>query len=141
DTGIFDTSTGHVIPVAFDTNTKSQAANRTYAVPVYSALDASMPFIQVSNGFAGAASDGLTQLDTSHALTNVYAQATNGNLVQTAQVDTTRGGKFTLALGFGTNQAAAVSTAEASLAMQFSQIQHSYEAGWQAYDDGLNAPA
>jgi glucoamylase len=141
DTGIFDTSTGHVVPVAFDTNTKSQAVNRTYAVPVYSALDASTPFIQVSNGFAGAASDGLTQLDTSHALTNIYAQATNGNLVQTALVDTTHGGKFTLALGFGTNRAGAVSAAEASLATPFSQIQHSYEAGWQAYDDGLIAPA
>src|SRR5260370_34672575 len=94
DTGIEDTSTGHVIPVAFDTNTKSQAVNRTYAVPVYSALDASTPFIQVSNGFAGAASDGLTQLDTSHALTNVYTQATNRNLVPTALVDTTHRGSF-----------------------------------------------
>src|SRR5216684_8649242 len=34
DSGLIDTSTGHAIPVAFDTNTRSQAANRTYAVPV-----------------------------------------------------------------------------------------------------------
>src|SRR5579872_2020897 len=140
DTGIFDTSTGHVIPVAFDTNTKSQAVNRTYAVPVYSALDASTPFVQASNGFAGAASDGLTQLDTSHTLTNIYAQATNGNLVQTAQVDTTHSGTFTMALGFGTTRAGAVKATEASLATPFSQIQQSYEAGWQAYDAGLIAP-
>ena len=140
DTGIEDTSTGHVIPIAFDTNTKSQAANRTYAVPVYSALDASTPFIQVSNGFAGAASDGLTQLDTSHALTTIYAQATDGNLVQTAQANISQGGMFTLALGFGTKQADAVSAAEASLATLFSQLQKSYEAGWDAYDAGLVAP-
>jgi glucoamylase len=140
DTGIFDTSTGHVVPVAFDTNTKSQAANRTYATPVYSALDASTPFIQVSNGFVGQPSDGLTQLDTSHTLTNIYAQATNGNLVQTSQVDTTHSGKVTLALGFGAKRADSISAAEASLATPFSQIQQTYEAGWQAYDAGLNAP-
>src|SRR5947209_12911232 len=56
DSGIVDTSTGHNVPIAFDTNTKSQAINRTYAVPVYSALDASIPFTQVSNGFAGQSS-------------------------------------------------------------------------------------
>src|SRR5260370_2545128 len=140
DTGIEDTSTGHVIPIAFDTNTKSQAANRTYAVPVYSALDASTPFIQVSNGFAGAASDGLKQLDASHALTTIYAQATDGNLVKTTQANIFQGGMFTLALGFGTKQADAVSAAEASLAALFSQLQKSYEAGWDAYDAGLVAP-
>ncbi|HEX9133816.1 MAG TPA: glucodextranase DOMON-like domain-containing protein, partial [Ktedonobacteraceae bacterium] len=140
DTGIFDTSTGHVVPIALDTNTKSQAFNRTYAVPVYSALDASTPFIQASNGFAGAASDGLTQLDSSHALTAINSRASNGNLVQTAQVDIAHQGKFTLALGFGTNRTAAVSAAEASLASQFSQIQKNYEAGWDAYDAGLIAP-
>src|SRR5712692_9865777 len=140
DTGIFDTSTGHVIPIAFDINTKSQAANRTYAVPVYSALDASTPFIQVSNGFAGAASDGLTQLDTSHALTVLYTQANDGNLVQTAQANISQGGMFTLALGFGSKQADAVSAAEASLATLFSQLQKSYEVGWDAYDATLTAP-
>src|SRR5205823_11872653 len=73
DSGIIDTSTGHNVPVAFDTVTSSNAANRNYAVPVYSALDASSPFIQVSNGFAGAASDGLVQLDSAHSLTAIYA--------------------------------------------------------------------
>src|SRR5205085_9469268 len=90
DSGIIDTSTGHNVPVAFDTVTKSNAANRDYAVPVYSALDASTPFTQLSNGFAGAASDGLVQLDTTHSLTAIYAQANNRNLVQTAQPDLSR---------------------------------------------------
>ncbi|HET9922298.1 MAG TPA: glucodextranase DOMON-like domain-containing protein [Ktedonobacteraceae bacterium] len=141
DNGVFDTSTGHVIPVAFDTNTKTNAVNRTYGVPVYSALDASTPFIQASNGFAGQPSDGLTQLDSSHALTTIYASATNGNLVQTAQVNLSRGGLTTLALGFGTSKGGAVSATESSLATPFKTIQKSYEAGWEAYDAGLIAPS
>src|SRR2546421_7573090 len=140
DTGTIDTSTGHNVPIAFDTNTKSQAVNRTYAVPVYSALDASTPFTQVSNGFVGQPSDGLVQLDSSHALTATYTDANDGNLVQTAQANISKGGMFTLALGFGTSQAAAVSATKASLATQFSQLQKSYESGWDAYDNGLIAP-
>src|SRR6266480_3271076 len=140
DTGTIDTSTGHNVPIAFDTNTKSQAVNRTYAVPVYSALDASTPFTQVSNGFVGQPSDGLVQLDSSHALTATYTDANDGNLVQTAQANISKGGMFTLALGFGTKQADAVSAAEGSLATLFSQLQKSYEAGWNAYDAGLTAP-
>ncbi|MGZ3622323.1 MAG: glucodextranase DOMON-like domain-containing protein [Ktedonobacteraceae bacterium] len=140
DSGTIDTSTGHNVPIAFDTNTTSQAANRTYAVPVYSALDASTPFTQVSNGFAGQPSDGLVQLDTSHQLTALYSEATKGNLVQTSQADISKGGKFTLALGFGTNQADAVSAAEASLATKFNKLQKSFESGWNAYDNGLTAP-
>ncbi len=140
DTGTVDISTGHNVPIAFDTNIKSQAVNRTYAVPVYSALDASTPFTQVSNGFVGTASDGLTQLDNSHTLTATYTDAIDGNLVQTAQADISKGGMLTLALGFGKSQAASVSAAEASLATVFSQLQKSYEAGWNTYDAGLTAP-
>src|SRR3989449_11740196 len=68
DSGLIDTSTGHPIPVAYDIRTASQAVNRTYAVPVFTALDASRPFGQVSNGFVGRASDGLAQLDPAHSL-------------------------------------------------------------------------
>jgi glucoamylase len=140
DTGVIDTTKGHNIPVAFDTVTKSNAANRDYAVPVYSALDASVPFTQVSNGFLGAPSDGLVQLDASHSLTAIYNKADNGNLVQVAQADISQGGMLTMALGFGTKQADAVSAAEGSLATRFSQLVKSYEAGWAAYDAGLIAP-
>src|SRR5437016_195207 len=140
DTGTIDTSTGHNVPIAFDTLTTSNAFNRHYAVPVYSALDASTPFTPVSNGFAGQPSDGLVQLDASHSLTAINSQATNGNLVQTAQANISKGGMFTLALGFGASQAASVSASEGSLATLFSQLQKSYEAGWNAYDAGLTAP-
>ncbi len=140
DNGTIDTSTGHNVPIAFDTLTTSNAFNRNYAVPVYSALDSSTPFTQVSNGFVGQPSDGLTQLDSSHSLTALYSQATNGNLVQTAQANISKGGMLTMALGFGTSQAASVSAAEGSLATPFGQLQKSYEAGWDAYDSGLVTP-
>lgn len=60
---VVDTPTGHPVLVASDTVTATNAANRDYAQPVHAALDASTPFTEVSNGFAGAESDGLTQLD------------------------------------------------------------------------------
>jgi glucan 1,4-alpha-glucosidase len=94
----------------------------------------------VSNGFVGQPSDGLVQLDASHTLTALHTQANNGNLEQTAQANISQGGMFTLALGFGTSQSTAVSATEASLATQFSQLQKSFESGWDAYDNGLIAP-
>ena len=54
----------HTLLIGSDPVTATIAANRDYAQPVYSALDADEPFAQVSNGYAGAASDGLKQLDT-----------------------------------------------------------------------------
>ena len=82
----------------------------------------------------------MTQLDSSHALTTIYASASDGNLVQTVQVNLAHGGATTLALGFGTTKAGAVSATEGSLATPFGQIQQSYEAGWDSYDAGLIAP-
>jgi glucan 1,4-alpha-glucosidase len=140
DNAILDSSTKHVIPVAYDTNTKSNAVNRTYAVPVYSALDASTPFVQASNGFVGAASDGLTQLDASHTLTTTYAQALNGHVSQTVQLDLSQSNDISLALGFGTTQYKAVHAAEDTVKTSFVKIQRSYEAGWERYDAGLIAP-
>ena len=149
DSAVTDTSTGHPIPVAFDTNTATNAANRDYAQPVFAALDG--PFTTVTSGFAGAASDGLTQLDAGHALTTVNESASSGNIVQVAEVKRSRhhgdhgdhgddGDAVTFALGFGATQATAVATAEASLHGDFTHIRKDYEKGWQRYDDKLNAP-
>ncbi|HEX6509353.1 MAG TPA: glucodextranase DOMON-like domain-containing protein [Chloroflexota bacterium] len=141
DSGAVNTSLGHTILIASDLNTSSYAANRTYAVPVYSALDASTPFLQARNGFVGQSSDGLVQLDSVHSLTTSYDGAANGNLVQTAQLDLSHGGNtFTLALGFGNSQANASAAAEGSLALGAKSIEGSFEAGWQAYDAALNSP-
>jgi glucoamylase len=138
DSAAIDASTGHPILVASDPVTTTNAANRDYAQPVYAALDG--PFTEASSGFAGAASDGLTQLDAAHGLTATYSEATSGNVVQIARVALGADGTFTLALGFGASQADAVQAASASRAAGFPGARKSYEAGWAAYDAGLTPP-
>jgi glucoamylase len=140
DTGTADTSTGHQVPVAIDTNTATIAANRDYAQPVYAALDASTPFTQVSSGFAGTESDGLVQLDKGRTLGTTWSDTDPGNLVQTAQVDLASSPEFTLALGFGATQAAAVRTSSATLRASVPGLLARYEAGWRAYDARLRGP-
>lgn len=139
DSGTVDTSSGHNVLVASDPTTATNAANRTYAVPVYSALASSPPFLQVSNGFVGAGSDPLVQLQASNALTTLYTDAVDGNLVQGAQVSLASG-SFTLTLGFGTGQGDAVSSAVATVGTSFSTLKSNYDAGWHAYDAILKAP-
>ena len=140
DSATVDTSTGHPIAVSYDTVTATQAANNDYRQPVYAALDG--PFGQVESGFAGQGSDGLTQLDASHALTGTTTDALNGNVVQTASVNPPGpfGRFFTLALGFGSTQAGAVASAEGSLHRGFLPTFALYQAGWAVYDAHLNKP-
>jgi glucoamylase len=128
------------VPVAIDTVTATNAANRDYARPAFAALDASTPFTEVSNGFAGTGSDGLTQLDRDHALTATYADAAAGNLVQTARADLAAGGQLTVALGFGATQRQAVETAGASLRAGFAPALARHALGWAAYDASLVPP-
>src|SRR3954451_22346474 len=99
---------GHTLLVGSDTNTATNAANRDYAVPVHSALDAYRPFLRVSNGFAGAPSDGLSQLTTHGDLLDEFATAAGGNTVQTAQLDLGDGEPQVLGLGFAAGRAAAI---------------------------------
>ncbi len=138
DNAVTDVSTGHPIAVSYDTSTTTQAANRDYAEPVFAALDG--PFSTVSNGFVGSSSDGLVQLDASHALTSTYDDAMNGNVVQTAQLTLGKNGKADLALGFGATQSDAIGAAEGSLATGFDQARRSFEAGWATYDSALTPP-
>jgi glucoamylase len=140
DNGTIDTSIGREIPIAFDTVTASNAVNRTYAVPVYSAIEGSRAFLKVSNGFLGSPSDGFVQLSTSHTLTNLFADARNGNLVQTMQIDLAHGGVFELALGFGTSQFNAVQSAQSSLAKKFDKVEKAFNQEWENYDKDLIAP-
>jgi glucoamylase len=142
DSAATDTSAGHTILVASDTKTVTNAANRDYAQPVYTALDA--PFAETTNGFTGEASDGLTQLDATHALGTSYATASNGNVVQTGRIaaggDSGGNLNFTVALGFGSSQAAAVSTAESALGDTFDGALASSGRNWDSYDKHLNRP-
>ena len=114
NTGVVATSDGSQVPVVYSTNTVTNAVNRTYAVPTYMALADSSPSPEASVGYAGTASDGLTQLDTSHALTP-YESAPDGHIVATQELAPGPDGSITLALGFGRTQASAVSTAQSSL--------------------------
>ena len=141
DDAVIDTSTGSPVPVSIDTVTATNAANRDYATPVYAALRADRPFLAASSGFAGTASDGLTQLDADHRLATTYTNATHGNVVQTAQLDVRDGRSATLALGFGSTQAAAVATAGATASADADRTLDSYQRGWKAYDKRLKRPA
>src|SRR5499427_968568 len=124
--------------VSYDTVTATNAANRDYAVPTFLALRG--PLTTKASGFVGTPSDGLTQLDSAHALTP-NATAMNGNVEQTAGVAPDKHGNLTLALGFGTTQASAVATAGATLNTPFDSIRGQYAAGWKNYDDGLREPS
>jgi glucoamylase len=126
--------------VSNDTSTKSQAVNRDYGVPLFGALVADRPFLAEESGFVGQPSDGLTQLDASHRLTGTSLEALNGNVVQTAQVDTSRGFQFTLALGFGQTQGSAVQVASASAGTRFDDALSRYTTTWSDYDRTLRPP-
>ena len=68
---------------------------------------ADRPVPEVTSGFAGTASDGLTQLDARpRADHDLHRRGPDGNVVQTAQVDLRPGHDLTLALGFGATQRA-----------------------------------
>ena len=126
------------VPVVFSTNTVTNAVNRAYAVPTYMALAATSARA-ASVGYAGTASDGLTQLDSARALTP-YTSAPGGHVVATEDVTPGGGHEVTLALGFGRTQAQSVSVAEASLAHPFGLTAASYLRGWVSYDASLRTP-
>jgi glucoamylase len=138
NTGVIDPGTG--IPVIYSTNTATQAANRSYAVPTYMAMTATSAGTSAgtaSVGYAGTASDGLTQLDGAHALTPTTSAA-DGHIVATENVTPEANGVFTLALGFGRSQQQAVATATASLRLPFPAVAAAYAVTWAAYDLTLN---
>jgi len=141
DDAVVDTSTRTRVPVSLDTVTATTAANRDYATPVYAALRADRGFLAVSSGYAGTASDGLTQLDADHRLSTTFDAAAHGNVVQTAQLDLRGGRSVTLALGLGSTQAGAVRTAGASATADPEATLAQYLRGWKAYDRGLTPPA
>ena len=139
NTGVVATSGGSQVAVVWSTNTVTNAVNRTYAVPTYMALADSNPSPDASVGYAGTASDGLTQLDASHELTP-YGSAPDGHIVATQELAPGKDGSITLALGFGRTQASAMSTAQNSLSRPFALQEVKYLAGWVSYDAGLNRP-
>jgi glucoamylase len=131
---------GRPVPVAENTNTTTNAVNRSYAVPTFEALESSRGFSDASVGYAGTASDGLSSLDASHQLT-AYGSAPNGHVTLTAGVRMRRHQTVDLALGFATTRAHALSVAGASLAQRFAGVRARYESQWRRYDAGLRPPS
>jgi glucoamylase len=127
------------IPVAFNTNTTTDATNRNYGVPTYEALEASTGFSQASVGYADTASDGLDMLDSAHSLTT-FDSAPDGHVALTAELPVSSGVPVNVALGFGTTEQAALNTARASVRSDFAATKSQYEAGWNYYDAGLKSP-
>ena len=140
NTGVVDTSTGSPVPVISSESTVTNAANRDYAKPTFMSLAASTPSPAASVGYAGTASDGLSQLDSSHALTP-YGSAPGGHIVATEDVTPAPGTPVILALGFGRTQAQSVAVAGSSLSHPFGVIKGEYLSGWSAYDNSLLPPA
>jgi glucoamylase len=100
---------------------------------VASALVSSAGFEKTSSGFLGA-SDGYTDLLLHHRLDWSYSRAENGNVIQTAKINSTH---FTLALGFGPTPSAAVESARTSLQRGFGSVSSEYVQGWREYLQSL----
>jgi glucoamylase len=130
---------GGSVPVVENTNTTTQATNRTYAVSTFEALEASGGFSSASVGYAGRASDGLTMLDTDRQLTT-FASAPDGHVALTAELRLRHGRSADLALGFGVSQGGALAAAGASVAQHFGGVRRRYEAQWLLYDARLRRP-
>jgi glucoamylase len=96
-----------------------------------SALLSSTGFDEMTNGYLGT-SDGLTQLRRARGrITEKYARAADGNVVQVGRVHA--GQPFTIALGFGQGAEEALGNARASLAKGFARVRAEYERGWHEY--------
>jgi glucoamylase len=135
-----DSFRGGLVPVAFNTNTSTDAVNRDYAVPTYEALESSRGFSSASVGYAGTASDGQQLLDTAHSLTQ-YDSAPNGHVALTAAVRLDRDHSADLALGFATTETQALRVAADSAGQSFSKALSRYDHQWDRYDSRLRRPA
>ncbi len=122
--------------VSSDTNTPTGP----FAAQVAGALVANRPFHAESSGFVGTTSDGLSQLDTYHRLLSTYRSANDGNVEQTALINTRPGRQFTLGLGFAPGAQTAIDAAVASAHEPFGDTLSRYEAGWRGYDARRNPP-
>ena len=135
-----DSLHGAPVPVAFNTNTTTQAVNRDYAVPTFEALQSSAGFTAASVGYAGTPSDGQQMLDSDHALT-AFDSAPDGHVALTAQLRLRGDRGVNLALGFGTTENRALRTADRSADQSFDHAWARYDRAWQRYDSRLRRPS
>ncbi|MBI3973470.1 MAG: glucan 1,4-alpha-glucosidase [Chloroflexi bacterium] len=96
------------------------------------AMGASVPFVRASSGFVGA-SDGWTDLHDNFQMDWIFGSASDGTIALTAEVDLHQGTEFTLVLGFGQDQQAAIATAQATLEKPWREVEQEYVRQWRAY--------
>jgi glucoamylase len=117
-----------------DTGFTRKDALVTQKEDIAAALVSAPDFIEMTTGFVGA-SDGYTDLLINHALTEKYARAENGNVLQAAKL--AAGQHAVLALGFGKDADSAVEAARKSLSRGFRAVSEDYASGWKQYAHGL----
>ncbi|WP_219414317.1 glycoside hydrolase family 15 protein [Pseudonocardia nigra] len=105
------------------------------------AVTADTGLAEATAGFLGT-SDPRTDLLADGRLDATYAEAATGNVVLGARLAGVTGigaeRAALLALGFGSDPAAATAAAQGSLRTGFAAVADAYAAGWHAYVDGLN---
>lgn len=123
DTASWDAADGAL--VAGDTETPFGSP-----LTVVSALKVSSGFVAHDDGYSGTASDCYPDLDADKVLTNQYdALSGAGNAVQCGQIAVGTDTTFTVALGYGDTQTAAVGAATGSLATGFPAVEAGYRSG------------
>lgn len=133
DTGSWDAANGALV---------ASDGQAVFGRTVASALKSSVAFTEHSTGYSGSAGDPLSDLRATRGLSQPYDSAsTGGNIVQAARIPVAADTTFTLALGFGTDRAAATSTAGASLGGGFAAAESAYRSGWHTYLSGKTVPS
>lgn len=98
---------------------------------------------RLTNGYAGRASDGWSQLRRSDRLVHRYRSAGPGNVTQAARIGrlTGRPGhqSATIALAFGSDTRAARQASRRSLSAGWSRTARAYDTGWHRYLRSLRA--
>ena len=144
DSGAIATSGGHTLLVGSDPVTTTNAANRDYAVPVHTALDADAGFLEVSNGFAGSPATVSSSSTPTRRLTAAYAdggdrqpRADRARRPRPHDGDVRRSRSAS-----ADTQAGAVSTARGSAQGRASDdLSRAYDRSWHRYDDDLDRAA
>ncbi len=101
---------------------------------VHLAFGAQPDFLRRSVGYAGA-SDGWQDL-RNFAMDWEFPSAEDGNIALTAECDLSRGGAFTLAVGFGRLQFGAATKVIQAFSLPFARHRRDYVAGWQGVSQG-----
>jgi glucoamylase len=100
------------------------------------ALACSLPWLKRSVGFVGI-SDGWQDLFQHKQMEWNYEEALDGNVALTGEIDLHTDDTFTLALGFGTNDAEAGQRALSSLFSEYNQNKELYLRSWRGWQENL----